>query len=127
MRETFRTEVEAFQFGGVIDLLLEIESTLNPMLTTDDFGDGLTAQRRFIMEMCEKAGCEYLRWNILRAVTLLQVVEMGALEELMIGTKDRGILERVAAPLDRLRAWFGFRSGELKKPLLGRDPTEIGV
>jgi hypothetical protein len=70
--------------------------------------------------ICEGADVPYVRWNILRGLALLQAAEMGLIGEFPeIEKQGRGILERIAVPLARLRAWFGLRPGGLKMPVLG--------
>jgi hypothetical protein len=120
LRERFITEIDAFHFGSVLDLLIEIESQLSPLLDSDAFHGDLAIQRSLLAGICGGADLRYIRWNILRALALLQTAEMGALTELPgIENQGRGILERIAEPLARLRGWFGLRAGVLKLPGLG--------
>jgi hypothetical protein len=120
LRGTFLSEVDAFNFGAVLDFLTELESALTPLLEAEACQGDVALQRSLLAGICGGADFKYVRWGVLRALALMQAVEIGALTELPeIGNQGRGILERIAEPLARLRAWLGFRRGELKMPALG--------
>jgi hypothetical protein len=120
LRETFITEVDAFYFGAVLDLMIELESALTPLMDSDAFQGDLAVQRSLLAAICGGVDIRYVRWNVIRALAMLQAAELGALMDFPeIGNQGRGILERVAEPLARLRAWVGLRGGALKMPGLG--------
>jgi hypothetical protein len=119
LKEKFQTGEDAFGFGGVLDLLVEIYRTLAPLLESDMFRDDIPEQRA-MLERIAGENTVFVRWNIIRALALIEGVEMGTLQELPeIEKYGKEILAEITPPLERLRVWFGLRKGGLKLPVLG--------
>jgi hypothetical protein len=119
LREKFRTGEDAFGFGAVLDLILEIDRALTPLLESHMFADDITEQRALLGRI---AGGEvrFITWNIIRALALVEGADTGALQELPgVEKEGRDVVQTLKPPLERMRAWFGLRAGGLKLPVLG--------
>jgi hypothetical protein len=120
LRETFEAEFDAYRFGTVLDLLLDMHASLSPLLGAEEFMGDAATQRALLAAVCEGQGLPYVSWNILRAIALIEAVEAGQVPELAGLEKiGKGILDRLKAPIGEMRGWFGLRNGRLKLPLLG--------
>jgi hypothetical protein len=120
-REQFVREFDVFRFGATLDLVLEIEAALTPLLDTDAFSDSLQFQRAILQRICDGVELRYVKWNILRALALVESAEMGGIQEFPdVHIHGKRVIECLRPPLERLRAWFELRSGALKLPGLGQ-------
>jgi hypothetical protein len=119
LREKFRTGEDAFGFGGILDLLMEIHRALMPLLESDSFRDDVVEQRALLARIAGQ-DMRFVTWNILRAIAMVEGAMAGTLQELPgIESYGKEIIDKLRQPLESLRLWFGLREGALKLPILG--------
>jgi hypothetical protein len=109
MERRFIKNEGGFQMGDVILYLLELGQALGLLLESGRFDGQLSTQRRILLAMCEKEPV-YLKWNMIRARSVIRKLRANQVEGIQAGTVvDLLFDDKAMAAFRKLGNWLGLK------------------